>query len=171
MTDNIYHSAYFASILNPAKLKKVIRKLCENIKEFQKTTKVDAIAIRGLSGSLIGGILSHKLGIPLMCVRKGKSHSDYRVETFLTEYKPEINYIIIDDLICSGGTIKAIIKEVKREFKKINSENVDEGLVQMKPVPKGIFLYNDSSTAWVNHDFGTTDNPIPVKSFNVNAYK
>lgn len=166
MKNDIYHSAYFAAILNPVKLKKVVKQLSDNIKEFQKTTTIDAIAIRGMSGALIGGIVSHKLGIPLMCVRKGKSHSDFKVETYLHGYKPEINYIIIDDLICSGGTIINIIKEVKKEFKDINEQNVNEDITKMKPVLKGIFLYNDSPEAWKTWSVGHMKT-VPVKAFRI----
>lgn len=165
MKNDIYHSAYFAAILNPTKLKKVVKQLSDNIKEFQKTHRVDAIAIRGMSGALIGGIISNKLGIPLMCVRKGKSHSDFKVETYLTEYKPQINYIIIDDLICSGRTITAIIQEVKKEFKNINEENVKDDVKSMKPVPVGIFLYNDSPESFTRWMVGRKT--IPVKAFRV----
>jgi adenine/guanine phosphoribosyltransferase-like PRPP-binding protein len=72
----------------------------------------DSIACRGMSGTLFSGALASRMKKNLILVRKEKddSHaSNMRVEGAIESEK----YIIIDDFICSGQTIKAILDNVK----------------------------------------------------------
>jgi orotate phosphoribosyltransferase-like protein len=72
----------------------------------------DSIAFRGVSGALVAPILAHKLKKHLISVRKNThdSHvmSNYKVEGNVASQ----SYIIVDDFICSGNTIKTIVNEV-----------------------------------------------------------
>jgi orotate phosphoribosyltransferase len=64
----------------------------------------DAIAFRGMSGALAAAPLALKLNKHLICVRKGEStHADYDVEGALG-----CRYIIVDDCISSGATVRTI---------------------------------------------------------------
>lgn len=69
----------------------------------------DTIAVRGVSGLLIGGAVASELGKTLIVVRKpyeirGNSHSYQLCEGD----RGARTYIILDDFICAGGTVKAI---------------------------------------------------------------
>jgi len=71
----------------------------------------DSIACCGTSGLMVVPQIAELLNKNIIVVRKKKDgYSDFMVEGAATN-----NYIIIDDLICSGGTVKHIIKNIRRE--------------------------------------------------------
>lgn len=168
----IYWSSYLTSILNPTTQKKVVGKIVESIQEIQKKSKVDAIAVRGMSGALVGGIAAHITGIPLICVRKeDSSHSDFHVEMVMLDPKPVTNYIIIDDLICTGKTINTIISDIDKEFRRIaDTYSSPYNAIQMKAKPVGIILYNESPTAFNTWGYGRRKN-IPVIGFRFDGFE
>lgn len=67
----------------------------------------DTIAFTGMSGCLFAPILAYTMKKEIACVRKSSmgTHSDCIVEGFYNTKK----YIIVDDFIASGDTIKRII--------------------------------------------------------------
>jgi len=70
----------------------------------------DAIAFRGLSGALIAPIIAMQMGKSLLAVRKDeKTHSIHKVEGDISARR----YIIVDDFIATGSTVRAILKHVK----------------------------------------------------------
>ena len=73
--------------------------------------KFDAIAFRGLSGTLIGPLLAFKLNRTMLAVRKrkGEGHSGLMVEGDAGAG----TYIIVDDFIQTARTVRSIIEEVK----------------------------------------------------------
>jgi adenine/guanine phosphoribosyltransferase-like PRPP-binding protein len=85
-------------------MKKLMKRAVPKLQKFRTKKHFDAIAFRGLSGASIAAILSWDLGIPMMAVRKDGSHDSDNVET----------YIIIDDFICSGNTIKQIVQNIEK---------------------------------------------------------
>lgn len=98
------HSNYLHCLFDN-RFQHVITRLASEVQTLKKTTPIDAIAIRGMSGAIVGGALSLATGIPLICVRKGRSsHSYMRVEGSYTERvnAQEMNYVIVDDLVCEG---------------------------------------------------------------------
>ena len=71
----------------------------------------DSIACCGTSGLMVVPQIAELLNKNIIVVRKNKDgYSDFMVEGAATNL-----YIIIDDLICSGGTVKHIIKNIRRE--------------------------------------------------------
>jgi hypothetical protein len=96
--------------LDPTRLRKA---LAVSVK-FLKTKDFDAIAFRGLSGSLVAPILALRLKKTLLAVRKGEdSHSRQMVEGDFAAKR----YIIVDDFIASGSTVYNIMKEIHSELK------------------------------------------------------
>jgi adenine/guanine phosphoribosyltransferase-like PRPP-binding protein len=81
-----------------------------------------AIVFTGMSGAALAYPVSYLTGIPLICVRKAgiKTHSTHWVESgsavrdALFEGKP-ISYIILDDLIDSGASVKRIQRYMRKE--------------------------------------------------------
>ena len=105
----IVQSAYLKCVFNKTRFQRLIKNLIKKIKEVKKHQPFDAIAFSGVSGAAVAFVLQWELGIPLICVRKGKSHSIDKVEGFV-ECK---RYIIVDDFIESGKTIDKIVSSIR----------------------------------------------------------
>jgi orotate phosphoribosyltransferase-like protein len=135
-------SDYLHEALRPNCVAIIVKELVKRIKKFQKTHEIDAIAFRGMSGALIAPIVSFKMGIPLIMVRKSDhSHSGMRIEG----YTDVTNVIIIDDVVCTGDTIREMKKMLK--FNKI----------------VGMFLYNQGQL--FNSKFKTDFKDVHINSF------
>jgi adenine/guanine phosphoribosyltransferase-like PRPP-binding protein len=129
-------TAYLYNVYNLDKYEKTFNKTVAAIRKFKKSNPFDAIAFSGTSGAALAYPLSLKLKVPLICVHKYKTHSSLSIEGVCFPNK----YIIVDDLIESGSTIKRIIKKIKiyhEEFKAFKLVSSQKG-----PEPVGIVLYN-----------------------------
>lgn len=106
-------------IVNPEAFKYCIDKMVELYKE----RKVDAVAAIESRGFIFAAPLADRLGIPLILIRKkgklpGKTYScKYSLEYGQAELEVQIddvksgqNILVIDDLIATGGTLKATEK-------------------------------------------------------------
>ena len=91
----------------------------------------DTIAVRGVSGLLIGPVLAHLMGKELLVIRKGDSVERSTSYHLIEGHIAVKRYIIADDLIASGSTCVRIIHAVRKEAPKAT-------LV-------GILLYNDTT--------------------------
>jgi hypoxanthine phosphoribosyltransferase len=167
------HSNYLHCLFDN-RFQHVITKLAGEVERLKKTTPIDAIAIRGMSGAIVGGALSLATGIPLICVRKGRSsHSYMRVEGSYIERENahgekahEMNYIIVDDLVCEGTTINIIMKEVNKFVKDI-TKYANEGKGPKEANPVSILLYNEGCCPC----FGWKKKVVPVVCFHGNNMK
>lgn len=81
----------------------------------------DAIAVRGVSGLLIGPALALELDKTLIVVRKpgdhkpifdGGSHSGYTIEGDISASR----YVIVDDCVSSGTTAKEILRKIEERY-------------------------------------------------------
>ena len=125
---NLYMSSeYLRDPLCGKKLRKIAKAISRSVKK--SGLEFDSIAFRGMSGALLAPTVASLLEKPLLLVRKGKTsrHSKRSVEGYIGK---GCSYIIIDDFIFSGETVKEIQQE-------INDECDDTECV-------GIFLYNYS---------------------------
>lgn len=102
--------------VNPEAFKYCIDKMVE----IYKDSKIDAIAGVDSRGFLFAAPLAEKLGIPLVLIRKkGKLPGDTYTCKYSLEYgtaevevhKSDVekgkNYLVVDDLIATGGTLVA----------------------------------------------------------------
>ena len=119
--DNASHLDY---LINTKELKKTVKKSLEFIRKNKLQDTFDAIAFRGLSGALIAPILASRLDKTLIAVRKHKTcekcgnstaHSYRTVEGNLGANR----YIIVDDFVSSGVTVRTIIKSIAEKRKTI----------------------------------------------------
>jgi orotate phosphoribosyltransferase len=96
-------SDYLKKVFDNKQKKLVISKIVRCLKKID----FDAIAISGYSMSLISPIIADKLNKQIIVVRKchENCHSYNRIEGFIGRKK---KYIIIDDCVSSGDTIKHI---------------------------------------------------------------
>lgn len=83
----------------------------------RRKVPIDYIAVRGGSGSIMGGAVSYNTGIPLIFVRKNgvSSHASYDAEG--VPYG-QFHYIIVDDFIATGATVSAIIENITASNKQ-----------------------------------------------------
>jgi adenine/guanine phosphoribosyltransferase-like PRPP-binding protein len=92
--------------MNTNKLEQIVK----DISEFLSSQCIDfnSIAARGLSGTLVSSPVCIATGKSIVVVRKGESTHGYEVEADVCPSR----YIIIDDFIDTGATIKAIINRI-----------------------------------------------------------
>ena len=100
-------ACWIIPLVDPAKRRTVLERTRVRIAGLGA---FDAIAFTGLSGSVIAGAISIAMDKYLYCVRKSTEnrHSDYAVEGPATG----LRYVIIDDFISTGATIKRVIEMV-----------------------------------------------------------
>lgn len=134
-------SDYLSDALCGNSLNNIIKTAYKRLKRHAH--KFDAIAFTGMSGGLVAPALAAKLKKPLLMVRKGSlkglTHSTKRVEGITYAQ----TYLIIDDCIATGRTIKRI----KRAITKFAP--------MAKPV--GIYMYiqyKSGTPDWVNEIVG-----------------
>lgn len=104
------HALYLNTCFNIPTRDKKIEELVEYIQS--SNLKFDSLVVTGISGLVIGSILSYKINKNLCVVRKSrKTHSLLKVESG----KDTIDsYLIIDDIMDSGKTVRSIIKELRK---------------------------------------------------------
>lgn len=105
-------SDYLGRVLNHESFGRTIEVLAKLLEPH--SDKFDTIVFRGMSGALVGPALAHALKKDMLLVRKPEeknySHSAYPAEG---NYELE-KYIIVDDLIASGKTIRQTIETVSK---------------------------------------------------------
>lgn len=103
-----HHAFWVRPAVTPSVLRDVCQRLGEAIKyDIQHGEPIQAIAVRGVSGLVVGGALSVYCNLPLAIVRKPdeNSHSDHDVE-YAADFKI---YAIVDDFVSTGTTIGKIM--------------------------------------------------------------
>lgn len=106
----ISHCGYLREVFQPDKLEITSKRVARKIRNLQKKLKFDAIAFRGASGAGIAYCVSMPTGIPLIYVRKEKSHGN-DIEGPGHDVR---SYIILDDFIDTGKTIKVILNKLSK---------------------------------------------------------
>jgi adenine phosphoribosyltransferase len=109
---------------DPAVFKEIINRLAEHYKD----KKIDIIVSNEARGFIIGAPLAYALGVGFVPIRKkGKLPGGCTVITYQKEYEADTiemqedaigkgqNVLIIDDLLATGGTIKANIELVEKQ--------------------------------------------------------
>jgi hypothetical protein len=119
-----------------AKVKETVKKLKPHADRFE------AIAVRGVSGLLVGPMVASKLGKPWCVIRKpGEgSHSGHKSVEGWLNFK---TYLIIDDLIASGGTLK-LIQQTLLDHARAYPHKWENS----PPECVGYYLYNCTELQW-----------------------
>lgn len=112
MIKHTIKSDYLNSIYQVQDYKKLVTKAAAQIKAFKAKNPFDAIAFTGTSGAALAYPISAMLKIPLICIRKGHNHYGQTIEGCVTATR----YIIIDDFISMGRTMKKITSSIKKEM-------------------------------------------------------
>lgn len=150
-----FNTAYLDSIFqSPLKYKRLIDKIADQMTALKKKSSFSGIAFRGQSGAAMAYPLSAQLNIPLICVRKPKENSHgFNVEGSSRSIR---RYVIIDDFMESGETIKAILAAIDKEEQWRNPGEHTTKCV-------GIILYTVAQRGEWNQKFFTYEKKkIPV---------
>ncbi len=108
---------YFSHALTPDSLEEVLALAKKRLGRI----KYHAIAVSGCSGTLVAGAFAVALQKQIILVRKTimGTHAHSLVEcTASMRGRAAFRYIIIDDFIDTGGTIRRIRKQVEKELPK-----------------------------------------------------
>ena len=115
----LFYSSYLDTVYDdPADFGEMVTRTAKKLRTLRTRKRnpvlFDAIAFRGTSGAAMAYPLSIKLNVPLICVRKSteKSHGG-NIEG--SSGIDVTKYIIVDDFIDSGSTIRAIIDAIKEK--------------------------------------------------------
>jgi adenine/guanine phosphoribosyltransferase-like PRPP-binding protein len=108
-----YHASWLEANFSPDLLRFHAGNIAGEIEEDKETYNITAIAITGVSGMVIGGIISYITGIPIIVVRKELSHSVNYVECPDGDSGYERgNYVFVDDFVGSGETLTRVTKMI-----------------------------------------------------------
>jgi adenine/guanine phosphoribosyltransferase-like PRPP-binding protein len=99
-------------VLNHKIRNKIIIKAVCDLRKISDS--FDSVVCCGVSGLMVAPQISELLNKNIVIVRKGEQcYSEFR-----TEGVAPFRYIILDDLICSGSTVKHIKKVLKDEYSR-----------------------------------------------------
>ena len=106
------HALYLKYLLPTENLRSSVRRARMILKELD----FDAIAFRGMSGALIAPSLALSLNKSLLMVRKENddTHSKNEHNGLVEGDRAARSYIIVDDMISSGETVRAIRTEIAK---------------------------------------------------------
>lgn len=119
----------------PSKLKIVVDRVAKKLKKLQKKVPFDTIVFRGNSGACVAFPLAYKMQIPVVFCRKEREIVPSHGDAFEGSGNM-VNYVILDDFISSGETVKEI-------YKKVQALAKDRQCVDVKCV--GIVLYAENA--------------------------
>lgn len=122
----------FKDITTLLKDKKAFKEVINSLADKFKHKKVDTVVAVEARGFILGGALANKLNAGFVPVRKkGKLPSQTNSVTYELEYgtdtlemhrdaiNPNARVLIVDDLLATGGTVKAVTDLVKQSQARI----------------------------------------------------
>jgi orotate phosphoribosyltransferase len=91
--------------------------------------------------------IAYKMKMPMIHVRKETGHSMKTVEGAYISPDENINYLVIDDLIASGNTVRKVVISTNKEIRYYGK----------KPNPVAVLLYSNDDchkqTIYVNSKY------------------
>jgi phosphoribosylpyrophosphate synthetase len=109
---------YLHGIYNPNHLTSTVDKAVEKTYEIMVSNSFDTIVFTGNSGAALAYTLAYKLGLPLLCVRKQDNSHYLRRSNLLEGNVSTSRYIIVDDFIDTGTTVKHVVGYIKEHLPK-----------------------------------------------------
>lgn len=102
---------YLGLVFRPKEFESTVVRAIALGKNIACKYKIDGIAFTGVSGAALGYILGYTLGLPLICVRRQGDGAHYL--GVLEGCVSAKRYMIVDDFISSGDTVRRIMKTIK----------------------------------------------------------
>lgn len=131
---HVIRTSYLGSVYDVSRFRRTIRRTLTALRRLREKSRFEAIAFRGSSGAALAFVASAELGVPLLHVRKPRddSHSGLAVEG-ATDAK---SYVIVDDFVSSGETIREIVQRVEAHYERPSPRAPD------KPELVAVVLYD-----------------------------
>jgi adenine/guanine phosphoribosyltransferase-like PRPP-binding protein len=130
----IQGASHTCHVLNHKERNKIIIKAVCDLRKISDS--FDSIACCGVSGLMVVPQVAELLNKNIVVVRKGeRCYSEFR-----TEGVAPFRYIILDDLICSGSTVKHIKRVIKDEYSRSSCV--------------GVYCYLPNECAYRNNEEG-----------------
>jgi adenine/guanine phosphoribosyltransferase-like PRPP-binding protein len=114
----IQGASHTCHVLNHKIRNKIIIKAVCDLRKISKD--FDSIACCGVSGLMVVPQIAEILNKNILVVRK----DERRYSDFTTEGIAPFRYVVIDDLICSGKTVKHITDTIKEEYPRARALGV-----------------------------------------------
>lgn len=128
----LYAPSYETYVFNCDTLPKIVEQVKKELDKLATDCSIDAVAGSGFSGTILLGALSVAHKIPILAIRKDneRHHSNRDAVGYLikdkvdnlenanfwrTEEKDPLNYVIVDDLVSTGATVKRIHTKIKKK--------------------------------------------------------
>lgn len=115
----IQGASHTCAVLNHKSRNKAIIKAVCDLRKI--SNDFDSIVCCGISGILVVPQIAELLNKHIVIIRK---QSERRYSEFLMEGVTPNRYIIVDDLICSGDTVRYIKRTIKEECPRANCVGV-----------------------------------------------
>jgi hypothetical protein len=144
--------------------KKLLVPTVNNLLRLIRKSKVqfDTIVFRGMSGALIAPIIAYKLDKEVIIIRKGEdAHSCRKAEG----YTKSKRFIIIDDFVSSGDTIRQIFQSLYEMSWESSHWNEMEAAIC-----SGVFLYNSSKWRLTTRDAYTVNFQVSTNKHSKEIY-
>lgn len=122
----------FRDITTLLKDKGAFKLAVDTLANRYKKKKIDVVVAVEARGFILGGAIAHKIGAGFVPVRKmGKLPAETNSVTYALEYGTDTleihqdaitsgnRVLIVDDLLATGGTVKAVTDLVKKQKAKI----------------------------------------------------
>jgi hypothetical protein len=130
------YSSYLEEVMDIKNLPQVVTSLADAIR--RRKLDFNAIAFRGMSGALVTPMLCRRLKKGMIVCRKDSEQSHGKpVEGYLVGG----NYIIVDDFIGSGHTVKEIVKAIEKWWTTHTSPSACPPLTIPCFKPLAVFIY------------------------------
>ncbi len=114
----IQGASHTCHVLNHKERNRIIIKAVCDLRKI--SNDFDSIACCGVSGLMVVPQIAELLDKNILIVRKNEK----RYSEFRTEGIAPLRYVVIDDLICSGKTIKHIQNTIKEEYPRARALGV-----------------------------------------------
>jgi hypothetical protein len=122
-----------------------VQRVREDLRYVVQKHNADSIAVRGTSGICMAFALQMFITLPILMLRKKgeQSHGE------LIEGRDGHNYqryVIVDDMICTGATVRGIIEDVERAecvalLMHSQAEDLNKGFHEYRYSHQGIPVY------------------------------
>jgi orotate phosphoribosyltransferase len=114
----IQGASHTCHVLNHKERNRIIIKAVCDLRKI--SNDFDSIACCGVSGLMVVPQIAELLDKNILIVRKNEK----RYSEFRTEGIAPLRYVVIDDLICSGTTVKNITSIIKEEYPRARALGV-----------------------------------------------
>jgi len=141
----------------PKEYGQLVDRIADQLEALRKKQSFTGMVFRGQSGAALAYPLSARLHIPLICVRKkGERSHGFDVEGSQANVR---RYIILDDFMETGKTVKALLAEMDHQNKRNNPSKHNELRCS------GIVLYDEKYSIWCKKFFIYKKKKIPIHHF------